>query len=69
MAIEIGLLDLSHPIEDGAGLRIDSPNIDDNTDGARPVHTALLGANIPIVEHLTGLDALPTSVSLLRCPS
>ena len=37
---------------------IDSPNVDDNTDGARPVHTALLGAGIPIVEHLTGLDAL-----------
>jgi len=38
---------------------IDSPNIDDNTDGERPVHTSLLGAGIPIVEHLTGLDALP----------
>lgn len=38
---------------------IDSPNIDDNTDGERPVHTALLGAGIPIVEHLTGVEALP----------
>lgn len=38
---------------------IDSPNVDDNTDGARPVHTWLLGAEIPIVEHLTALDALP----------
>ncbi|HEY5875471.1 MAG TPA: hypothetical protein VIT64_09230, partial [Ilumatobacteraceae bacterium] len=26
--------------------------------GARPVHTALLGAGIPIVEHLRGLDRL-----------
>ncbi|ONI77040.1 cyclase [Actinosynnema sp. ALI-1.44] len=38
---------------------IDSMNIDDTTDGKRPAHTALLGAGIPVVEHLTGLDALP----------
>ncbi len=38
---------------------IDSPNVDDNTDGERPVHTTLLGAGIPIVEHLTGLARLP----------
>lgn len=38
---------------------IDSLNIDDMEDGARPVHTALLRAGIPIVEHLTGLAALP----------
>jgi kynurenine formamidase len=38
---------------------IDSPNIDDNADPERPVHTALLGAGIPIVEHLTGVEALP----------
>ena len=38
---------------------IDSLNIDDTNDGRRPVHTALLGAEIPIVEHLTNLDALP----------
>jgi kynurenine formamidase len=38
---------------------IDSLNIDDNTDGTRPVHTILLGAEIPIVEHLCNLDALP----------
>ena len=37
---------------------IDSVNIDGTTTGARPVHTALLGAGIPIVEHLRGLDAL-----------
>jgi kynurenine formamidase len=38
---------------------IDSLNIDDIEDGRRPVHTTLLGADIPIVEHLCGLAALP----------
>ena len=38
---------------------IDSYNIDDITDGRRPVHTTLLGANIPIVEHMTNLGQLP----------
>jgi len=38
---------------------IDSLNIDDNTDGTRPAHTILLGADIPIVEHLCNLGALP----------
>ncbi len=37
---------------------IDSVNIDGTRTGERPVHTALLGAGIPVVEHLTGLDAL-----------
>jgi kynurenine formamidase len=37
---------------------IDSLNIDDTADGARPVHTTLLRAEIPIVEHLTRLAAL-----------
>ncbi len=27
--------------------------------GERPAHSLLLAAGIPIVEHLTGLDALP----------
>jgi arylformamidase len=39
---------------------IDSLNIDDTQDGARPVHTMLLSAGIPIVEHLRGLEQLPT---------
>lgn len=39
---------------------IDSMNIDDTADLHRPVHTTLLGAEIPIVEHLCGLDQLPT---------
>jgi arylformamidase len=47
-------------IEAGAALvGIDSLNIDDTGDGRRPVHTTLLGAGIPIVEHLCGLEQLP----------
>ena len=38
---------------------IDSYNIDDTADGRRPVHTLLLGSEIPIVEHLCNLKALP----------
>jgi len=38
---------------------IDSHNIDDTKQRARPVHTILLGADIPIGEHLTGLGELP----------
>lgn len=38
---------------------IDSLNIDDTADGRRPVHTVLLAADIPIVEHLTNLAAMP----------
>ncbi len=38
---------------------IDSHNIDDTSGDTRPVHTILLHAGIPIVEHLTGLAALP----------
>ena len=40
---------------------IDSLNIDDTSGGERPVHTTLLGAGVPIVEHLRGLEALPES--------
>ncbi|MBA2684203.1 MAG: cyclase family protein [Gemmatimonadaceae bacterium] len=38
---------------------IDSHNIDSTEDGTRPVHTTLLRAGIPIVEHMTNLAALP----------
>jgi kynurenine formamidase len=38
---------------------IDSLNIDDTADLRRPVHTVLLEAGIPIVEHLTNLSSLP----------
>jgi kynurenine formamidase len=45
---------------DGATLvGIDSLNIDSLDDLTRPVHSTLLGAGIPIVEHLTGLARVP----------
>lgn len=37
---------------------IDCANIDNMQDPARPAHTRLLAAGIPIVEHLTNLNAL-----------
>jgi kynurenine formamidase len=40
---------------------IDGHNIDDTRERTRPVHTALLGAGIPICEHMTNLGALPDS--------
>jgi arylformamidase len=40
---------------------IDSLNIDDTGDPSRPAHTKLLGAGIPICEHMTNLEALPAS--------
>jgi kynurenine formamidase len=46
-----------------AGVRlvgIDSVNIDDLQDLARPAHSILLGAEIPIVEHLCNLAAIPS---------
>jgi arylformamidase len=46
--------------ESGAAfVGIDSYNIDDTTDGTRPVHTTLLGNRIPICEHMRGLENLP----------
>lgn len=46
---------------------IDSLNIDDTRDGVRPAHTLLLEAEIPIVEHLTNLDALPEKGFRFHC--
>jgi len=47
-------------VEGGAAfVGIDSHNIDDTRVPRRPVHTLLLGAAIPIGEHLANLDALP----------
>ncbi|MCL6679567.1 cyclase family protein [Sphingomonas sp. RG327] len=40
---------------------IDSCNIDNMHVRARPVHTRLLGADIPVCEHMTALDRLPDS--------
>jgi kynurenine formamidase len=46
--------------EQGAALvGIDSYNIDQTSIRSRPVHTLLLGADIPICEHMTGLEQLP----------
>ncbi len=46
--------------ERGAALvGIDSHNIDDTRTRSRPAHTILLGADIPICEHMTNLAALP----------
>lgn len=46
--------------DEGAALvGIDSYNIDDTADGRRPAHSILLGADIPIVEHMCRLDRLP----------
>jgi kynurenine formamidase len=47
-------------VDQGATLvGIDSVNIDSTDDGERPVHTLLLAAGIPVLEHLTHLDRLP----------
>jgi len=50
-----------HLIEQGVALvGIDSLNIDDvESGGERPAHTLLLAAGVHVVEHLTGLGALP----------
>ncbi len=40
---------------------IDSYNIDDTADLTRPAHSILLGADIPIVEHMCGLEQVPDS--------
>jgi kynurenine formamidase len=42
---------------------IDSLNIDDTSTGERPAHTGLLAAGIPIVEHLTALEAIPAGAA------
>lgn len=47
-------------VEAGAALvGIDSHNIDDTRTRSRPAHTLLLGAGIPICEHMRGLELLP----------
>jgi arylformamidase len=55
-------------VEAGAALvGIDSLNIDSTADGARPAHTVLLQAGIPIAEHLTNLESLPASGFRIHC--
>lgn len=47
-------------VEQGvAFVGIDSVNIDDMADLARPAHTRLLGAGIPVCEHMTNLHNVP----------
>lgn len=47
-------------VKGGAALvGIDTYNIDDTRTRSRPIHTALLGADIPIVEHMTNLGEIP----------
>jgi kynurenine formamidase len=56
-----------HLVGEGATLvGIDSLNIDDTADPRRPVHTGLLAAGIPVCEHLTGLERLPTTGALFH---
>src|SRR6185436_4560549 len=51
-------------VKAGAALvGIDSLNIDSVATGERPVHSVLLGNEIPIVEHMRGLAALPATGS------
>jgi kynurenine formamidase len=49
-----------HLADAGAALvGVDSYNIDDTADLARPAHSILLRAGVPIVEHLCRLEELP----------
>lgn len=45
---------------------IDSLNIDDIDDPARPAHSILLGAGIPICEHMTRLESLDAAGGFLH---
>jgi arylformamidase len=47
---------------------IDSVNIDDTTTGARPAHSVLLAAGIPVVEHLTSLAEVPPEALFTAAP-
>ncbi|MEZ5354297.1 MAG: cyclase family protein [Bryobacteraceae bacterium] len=45
---------------------IDSLNVDNIEESARPAHTILLGAGTPICEHMTNLAALPDEGAILH---
>jgi len=47
---------------------IDSLNIDDIADMARPAHTTLLRARVPICEHMTNLASVPSGGRLHAVP-
>ncbi|MDQ4010113.1 MAG: cyclase family protein [Actinomycetota bacterium] len=52
-------------------LGVDSLNVDNVEDPARPVHHTMLGNDIPLIEHLTNLDRLPdhgTRLTALPAP-
>ena len=52
-------------VREGAAIvGIDSLNIDDPADMARPAHSGLLAAGIPICEHLTNLAEVPVEGAL-----
>ena len=53
--------DAAQSLSDGGAVLvgIDSYNIDDTADLTRPAHSILLGAGIPIVEHMRRLNQLP----------
>jgi arylformamidase len=56
---------VAYLVEQGAALvGIDSLNIDSTADPARPAHSDLLAAGIPIVEHLTNLEQVPVRGAL-----
>lgn len=54
--------------EGAAVVGIDSHNVDDTRAMRRPVHTVLLGAGVPIVEHLTGLGAIVDDARFYAVP-
>lgn len=55
--------DAARSLADGGAalVGIDSYNIDDTADLSRPAHSILLGADIPIVEHMCNLEQSPDS--------
>ena len=54
-------------VDAGAGfVGIDSLNIDAIEDMSRPAHTILLGAGIPVCEHMTNLSALQSGIGRLH---
>lgn len=59
----------AHLVDRGAALvGIDSVNIDSLADKRRPVHTILLGAGIPIVEHLCNLGSITPGMRFFAAP-
>ena len=48
---------------------IDSLNIDNPADPERPAHQGLLGAGIPIIEHMTNLESVPDGARLTALPA